>query len=105
MNSLILEKVDEIINDIINSNEYQKYLNLKDELDKNKEIKSLISEIKLIQKDLAHNYPKEMELENKIKELESIPLYREYQNILSELNNTYNIIESTLNNYFSKLMN
>ena len=105
MNKEILEKVDEIINLINQSSEYQKYLMLKRKLEANKEIIILINEIKILQKDIVHHLKNELELEEKQKKLESIPLYLEYENTLDELNNTYNIIENTLNNYFSKNLN
>lgn len=105
MNKEILNKVDEIINLINESDEYQKYLILKEKLENNKEIISLINEIKVLQKDVIHHIKDEKVLEEKQKELESIPLYREYKNTLYELNNTYNIIENTLNNYFNKTLN
>ena len=45
------------------------------------------------------------ELDELVDELNNHPLYREYNNTLSEINNTYGIIESSLNNYFNKIMN
>ena len=105
MNKEILNKVDEIINLINESDNYKKYLKLKDMLENNKEIMLLISEIKVLQKDIVHHYEKKELLKEKQKELDSIPLYREYQNTLDELNITYNIIETTLNNYFNKTLN
>ena len=104
-NKEILNKIDEIINLIENSSEYQKYLSLKKDLDNDKEITLLISEIKILQKDVVHHLDKKELLNKKINELESIPLYREYQNTVASLNNTYAIIEQRINNYINKKVN
>lgn len=104
-NKEILNKIDEIINLIENSSEYQKYLSLKKDLDNDKEITLLISEIKLLQKDVVHHLDKKELLNKKLKELESIPLYIEYQNTVASLNNTYAIIEQRINNYINKKVN
>ena len=104
-NKEILNKIDEIINLIENSSEYQKYLSLKKDLDNDKEITLLISEIKILQKDIVHHLDKKEKLNKKIKELESIPLYIEYQNTVASLNNTYAIIEQRINNYLNKKVN
>lgn len=104
-NKEILNKIDEIINLIENSSDYQKYLSLKKDLDNDKEITLLISEIKLLQKDVVHHLDKKEILNKKINELESIPLYREYQNTVASLNNTYAIIEQRINNYINKKVN
>lgn len=104
-NKEILHKIDEIISLIENSPEYQKYLSLKKDLDNDKEITLLISEIKILQKDIVHHLDKKEKLNKKIKELESIPLYIEYQNTVASLNNTYAIIEQRINNYLNKKVN
>lgn len=105
MNKEILSKVDEIINIIENSNEYQKYLSIKEKIDNNKELKSLINEVRVLQKDIVHHVKDKSLLEKKTSELNSHPLYIEYVNILDEINNTFSIIESSLNKYFYNKLN
>lgn len=105
VNNEILKKVDEIISLIEKGEDYQKYLALKDKMDKNKELKLLINEVKLLQKDVVHHQEKENLLKEKMDELSNNPLYREYENTLFEINNTYTIIENGLNNYFQKKLN
>ncbi len=105
MNKEILDKVDEIINKIETSDLYQKYLDLKNKMDNNKEITSLIRKIKVLQKDVVHHLDKKDELNNIINELNNHPLYREYNNTIYEINNVYAIIEKDLNNYFHKKIN
>ncbi len=105
MNNEILLKVDEIINKIEASDLYQKYVDLKKKMDNNEEIKALINEVKVLQKDVVHHIDKKEELNNKINELNNYPLYREYNNTIYEINNIYGIIEKDLNNYFDKKLN
>ena len=45
------------------------------------------------------------ELDKLTSELNNNPLYREYNNVVYEINNTYGIIESSLNNYFNDIIN
>lgn len=103
----ILKKVDEIIDYIENSDNYKKYLIIKEKMNNDQEINDLINEVKHLQKRLANHYNKqlEIELEEKNKLLNNIPLYREYLNTLDEINNIYNIIENSLNKYFYDKLN
>ena len=105
MNKEILDKVDEIINNIEQSDEYQKYLQLKMQIDNCKELKKIINEVKILQKDVVHHVTSENKLKEKLNELNNNPLYREYINTLDEINNLYMIIENELNNYFTKIFN
>ena len=105
MNNDIIKKVDEIIRTIEESTIYQKYLDLKSQIDKNKELKTLINEVRVLQKDIVHKVKEKDVLENKLNELNSHPLYIEYINTLDEINNTFSIIENNLNNYFNRKLN
>ncbi len=105
MNKEINNKVDEIINEIENSEVYQKYLSLQKQISSNKELMMLINQVKVLQKDILHKKKKKEDLDIVMDELNSNPLYREYNNTLYEINNTYGIIESSLNNYFNKIIN
>lgn len=105
MNNDILSKVDEIISLIENSDIYKKYLQLQQEMKKNKKLMQLINEIKVLEKDYTHKMIGKKELDEKIEELNNYPLYREYKNTLDELNNTYNIIENKINKYFFDKLN
>lgn len=105
LNNEILNKVDEIINLIKNSDDYQKYLLLQKKMNNNKNLINLINEVKSLQKDIVHGKDKESELKEKMNLLDNDPLYREYNNTLSEINNKFAIVENTLNNYFDKKLN
>ena len=105
MNKEIIDKVEEIIKTIEESSTYQKYLDLKKKIDNNKELTILINEVRLLQKDTLHNVKKKEDLNKKMEELNNHPLYREYSNTLYEINNTFSIIESSINNYFNDKLN
>ncbi len=105
MNKEIEKKVDEIVSEIETSEVYQKYLSLKDKMEANKELMELINKVKVMQKDVIHKKKKKEELDKLMDELNSNPLYLEYSNTVYEINNTYGIIESSLNNYFNKIIN
>lgn len=107
MNKEILLKIDEIINYIENGEDYQKYLKLKRIMENSEEINALLDEIRHLQKRLANNYSLDTkkELDNKNQILKNIPIYREYLNVLDDINNTFNIIENGLNKYFYDKLN
>ena len=105
MNKEILNKIDEIIHLIEESSEYQKYQKKKKEMQKNDELVKLINKVKVLQKDVVHHLTSKEELNKVMDELNNHPLYREYNNTLSELNNTYAIIENSINHYFQEKLN
>ena len=105
MNKEIENKIDEIINEIESSPDYKKYLSLKEQIKNNKELMELINKVRVMQKDVLHKEKKKEDLEKLVDELNNHPLYREYNNTLYEINNTYGIIESSLNNYFDNIVN
>ena len=67
MRNKILEKTDEIIEIIKNSNEYQQYIEISNKMKDNKEIVSLINNIKKLQQKLV----KEQSLGNDINVLDN----------------------------------
>lgn len=105
MNKEISKKIDEIINDIETSSVYQEYLSLKEKIKKDKELMELINKVRVMQKDVLHKKKTKEELDKLTSELNNNPLYREYNNVVYEINNTYGIIESSLNNYFNDIIN
>ena len=105
MNKGILDKVDEIINEIENGPEYHQYLLLKEKMQNDKELMKLINEVKVLQKDVVHHLDKKELLQEKMDALNDYPLYREYNNTLYEINNIYAIVENTINGYFKRIMN
>lgn len=105
MNKEISKKIDEIIFEIEQSEEYQKYLLLKKQISQNKELMELINKVRVMQKDVLHQKVKKEELDKLVQELNNHPIYIEYNNALYEINNTFAIIENSLNHYFDKILN
>lgn len=105
MNKEILEKIDEIIQIIETSPEYLKYLDLKEKIKNHKELMELINRVRVMQKDVLHKKNNQNELDKLLNELNNNPLYREYNNVIYEINNTYSIVENSINNYFERIVN
>ena len=102
---VILDKVDEIIEVIKTSSNYQKYLLLQEKINSNQELINLINKVKDLQKMIVNGKDMEKELKEKMSLLENNPLYREYNNTINDINNEFTIVENTLNNYFDKKFN
>ena len=112
MNNKILDKVDEIVTLVKESNEYKDYLFLKEKLSKHEKANTLIKEIKTIQKELVKletkgNDTSELleEYNSKKEELTKIPLYTDYINTVDKLNDMYKLIKERLDNYFDSKLN
>lgn len=112
MNNKILDKVDEIITFIKETSEYKDYILLKEKLDSNDKVKSLVNSVKKAQQELvkAEAYGKDTkELEEKynslLLELDKIPLYKDYNETITKLNSMYNEIKERLDDYFYSKLN
>ena len=99
--------LDEIVNCIKNSKEYKKCIELKEKMDSNDEINSLVKEIKLKQKKYIRSNDSNILEELKLLEdkLNNIPIYHIYLENLEEVNNMINYVKDELNDYFDKLLN
>ena len=105
MNKEVNQKIDEIIQEIETSPLYLKYLDLQKQIENNNELMELINKVRIMQKDVLHKIEHKEKLDELVNELNNNPLYREYNNTIYEINNTYGIIETSLNNYFDKVIN
>lgn len=99
--------LDEVVNCIKNSKEYKKCIELKEKMDSNDEINSLVKEIKLKQKKYIRSNDSNILEELKLLEdkLNNIPIYHIYLENLEEVNNMINYVKDELNDYFDKLLN
>ena len=97
---MIENRIEDLFNSIKNSYEYKEYLNIGEVIKKDEEINNLISEIKSLQQksvNLEYNNDdtyKEVdkEIDEKVKKLNSFPIYREY---LRRVNNFNDIISES----------
>lgn len=106
LNKEILDKIDEIVEFVKDSKEYQQYLFLEQKMKEHPKIPKLISEIKKLQKKAVKASNKEevsiideeiLTIQN---ELEDIPLYVDFLRVQSELNVTFSIIKETIDKIF-----
>ena len=104
----ILKKIEELVQIIKDSDDYKRYLYLKEEMKKNKTLMSLINKIKKKEQELVNKeYRKEnvdmlkQEIDSLKEELYSYPSYQEYLYLLEDINNNLQnvrqIIEEALN--------
>lgn len=91
----VLQKIDELVDIIKSSEEYQKYREINKKLEKNAEIKEKIALVKKTQQELVKcEYYKdetkakilEESLKRQKEELEEYPIYNEYQHIIEKMN-------------------
>ena len=98
--------LDEVILSIQNTKEYQRCISLKEQMNDNPEILSLVEEVKNCQKKyIRSGYDSKIkeeldELENK---LNSIPVYAVYLENLMKVNEMIEYVKEHLNDYFDTL--
>lgn len=101
------KELDEVINTIINSNDYKSCIQLKEKMSTNKEICELVDKIKVLQKKYVRENGEEVLEELKLLEerLNEIPIYVIYMQHLEKVNEMINYVKDELNDYFYKVLN
>ena len=101
------EALNEVINTIINSDDYKKCIELKNTMVSNEELVSLIEKIKKLQKKYVNTNDQELfvELEKLEEELNNIPIYVIYMQYLEKVNEKIEFVKDELNNYFYEVLN
>jgi len=112
VNSLVLEKVDNLVDYIKNSQEYKDYLFLSEKLSNNEKVSVMINKIKKLQKEIVKREVNnedikdlDQEINILLDKLNRIPLYVEFTNKQMELNEIYQTIKSRLDEYFYRILN
>ena len=112
MNDLWQKKIDELINIIKDSEEYQKYQIVYQKMQKNKKIMTIIQDIKKLQKELVKRQSKgqdikelDDEINHKLNLLQDYPLYLEYTYLQEDLNNVIALIKSNIEKYIDTIIN
>ena len=107
----ILKDIEELKNDIINSNEYKEYDKYLKELENNKEIKELINKITKLQKEVVklefnNNDASitEKELDSLFDKLNSYDIYKKYITSSKKLNKMITEIQKKNEKYFNSLI-
>ena len=101
------KELDEVINTIINSDDYKSCIQLKEKMSTNKEICELVNKIKVLQKKYVRENGEEVLEELKLleKRLNEIPIYVIYMQHLEKVNEMINYVKDELNDYFYKVLN
>lgn len=102
----IENKIDELFNSLEKSDVFKDYVKIKKQLEEDKDINSLIEDIKRYQKILANN--KDNSVEDKLKELyrklETYPIYQSYLIVKDELSNELFVIKDVFEKYFDSIL-
>lgn len=101
------KSLDEVVNTIKNSKEYKKCILLKEKMESNDEIKSLVKEIKFKQKKYIKSNDSNIlsELNELEERLNCVPIYHVYTENLEKVNEYIDYVKDELNDYFNKLLN
>lgn len=101
------KELEEVINTIINSDDYKSCIQLKEKMSANKEICGLVDKIKVLQKKYVRENGEEVLEELKLLEerLNEIPIYVIYMQHLEKVNEMINYVKDELNDYFYKVLN
>ena len=99
------KSLEELIQVIKNSKEYQKCLSCREQMKKNPEILELIEKVKDCQKKIIRGNANEEEYQAYQDELNSIPLYQVYLQNLEVVNQMIEYIKDEFNQYFTDLLN
>lgn len=112
MNKKILDKLEEIVSYIEESKTYKDYQFLKEKINNNDKITNLITTIKTKQKELVNKEYRheettllEEELTNLEKQLNEIPLYCDFLNKQTELNEIFTSIKTQIEECLDKNIN
>ncbi len=106
MNKNVINKIDELINEIKCSNIYKEYIDILDKVNNSELIINLVSDIKDINKKLVKTPSIDLEnnLKNKENELNNIPLYLDYKDKLEELNNLLLVVKNRMDSYINEII-
>ncbi len=106
-NQEILNKVQEIVDFVKSTEDYQNYLYLEEKMKKHPIIPKMIEEIKKVQKEVVQRESKGLDitmLEQDISSLESelkdIPLYQDFLTEQEKLNELFIHIKNTVEQFF-----
>ena len=104
----VYNKLDDLISYIKNTSDYRSIIKLRKQMDDNDELKSLIREVKSLQKQyIKSGYDDKIKatLEEKVSMLENIPIYNMYNRSLVRVNEMIDYVRDSFNEYFFSLLN
>ncbi len=108
----IKDEINSLVDYIKDSDKYKRYIIVRDKIKSNKDIMDKINKVKAIQKEivkLEYNKrdikAKEKELDDILEELNSYPIYVEYNYLVEDLNYEMKYIKDTLEEEINKIVN
>lgn len=113
-NKEVLEKIEELVDDVKQLDQYRRFQAVKKKMQQNKEVMDLIASYKKSQQCLVKaSYHKQMDevkkQEDQLRLLEGklyeIPLYVEYVSLQEELDLLFQQIKNYFDDYFAKKLN
>lgn len=113
-NKEVLEKIEELVDDVKQLDRYRRFQKVKDKMQQNQELMTLISSYKKCQQQLVKaSYRKQRDevekQEEQLRLLEEkmyeIPLYVEYISLQEELDLLFQQIKNYFDDYFMKKLN
>ena len=110
--SNVIDDVDSLVESIKNSDKYKRYLIVKEEISNNSDIMEKIDSIKKYQQKIVklkskkETYKEEQtQIDNILKELDSYPIYTEYNYLVEDLNYELSYIKNIIEKEIDKLLN
>jgi len=107
MNNIISD-IEDLKLDILNTNEYKEYKKYDEILNNNSDIKSLIKEITILQKESERLGNKDIDIENELEDLfDKLHSYEDYNKYIEsskKLNELISNIQKYFENYFNSLI-
>ena len=104
----VLEKIDEIVSYIEESDNYKRYKEIEKRLEKDLDIIDKVNRVKSIQKEIVKLEVEKKDISNLEKEIEEIlsilntyPIYQEYIYLQEDLDNTFQSIKTIIENYIN----
>ena len=108
----IKDEINSLVDYIKDSDKYKRYIIVRDKIHSNEEIMSKINKIKSLQKEivkLEYNKQdikeKDKEIELLLEELNTYPIYVEYNYLVEDLNYEMKYIKDTLEEEINKIVN
>lgn len=109
---MIENSISELFNSIESSPEYQEYQKIKEILESDQEVLSLVDEIKKLQKKstvLEYNddpqyLELDKEIEQKVKKLNEMPAYIKYLQAMEDFNQVLKMSSSLISNYVDDIV-
>mgnify|MGYP000006409286 CR=1 FL=1 len=114
MNQNVLDEVSSLVRFVKEDELYQRYLRLIDKMKKNTSLMELIEMVKKVQRqavlarergDQALFLQQDQKEQELLSKLEEYPLYCEFREVQEELNDCFQMIKDTLDDYFFHLVN